>query len=108
MRAKSLRIALAILLPFCVLSTASAVNPEDVVAGIAKIVLGKSFNTDWDGLDQLSGIKWAPLPPKTLEHCLPDSGCFLRKGTMMLGGANVIVIATGARTIVSNIYLRNP
>jgi hypothetical protein len=42
-----------------------------------------------------------------LKNCLPDGGCFTRQGTAAFGGRNLVVIATGARSIVSNIYFRN-
>lgn len=106
---KCVRVAVATVVLLCLLPAAyAAANPEDELAGTIKIVLAKNFNTDWDGLDKLPGIKWTPLPPKMLQNCLPDGGCFTRQGSMMLGGRSMLVIATGARTIVSNIYFRNP
>jgi hypothetical protein len=92
----------------CLLSAAYAAgNPEDELAGTIKIALGKSYNTDWSGLDKLPGIKWAPLPPTSLNNCLPDGGCFTRQGVATIGGRNLVVLATGARTIVMNLYFRN-
>ncbi len=82
-------------------------KPEDAVAAVVKAYLGFNASTDWSGLDKLPGIKWAPLPPKSLDHCLPDGGCFARQGAATLGGRTMTAIATGARTIVSNLYLRN-
>ena len=43
-----------------------------------------------------------------LENCLPDGGCFTRQGTLATGGHNLLVIASGARSIVTHIYFRNP
>jgi hypothetical protein len=86
----------------------AAGGPEDDVAGTIKLALSKSFNTDWQGLEKLTKIKWAPLPPTALRNCLPDGGCFTRAGTANIGGRNLVVLATGARTIVSNLYFRNP
>lgn len=85
----------------------SGPKPEDAVAAVVKAYLGFNASTDWPGLDKLPGVKWAPLPPKSLDHCLPDGGCFARQGAATLGGRTMTAIATGARTIVSNLYLRS-
>jgi len=47
------------------------------------------------------------LPPAMLTNCLPDGGCFTRQGTLILGDKKFLVLASGARTIVSHIYFRN-
>jgi hypothetical protein len=85
----------------------AATTPEEALAQDIKVLLGKSFNTDWQGLEQLPGIKWAPLPPTMLQNCMPDGGCFARQGTMSIAGRNLVVLASGARTIVSHVYFRN-
>jgi hypothetical protein len=93
----------------CLVSPASlaAATPEETLAQQVKMILGKSFNNDWQGLDQIQGIKWAPLPPQMLTNCMPDGGCFARQGAMTVGGRNLVVLASGARTIVSHVYFRN-
>lgn len=101
------RMIAMILAPLFLLSPVLAAGPEDELAGDIKIALGKNFGDDWDALERLPGIKWGPLPPKMLQNCLPDGGCFTRQGTATLGGRNLVVLATGARTIVSNLYFRN-
>ncbi len=80
---------------------------EEELASTIKLILSKNFVNDWQGIEKLPGIKWAPLPPTMLQNCLPDGGCFTRQGTLATGGRNLAVIATGARTIVSHIYFRN-
>src|SRR5262249_42474959 len=55
----------------------------------------------------LTGSKWKPLPAEELKNRLPDEGCSARQGTLVPGGRSLVLIATGARTIVSHIYLRN-
>lgn len=62
---------------------------------------------DWNGLDGLPGSRWAPLPPTSLQNCLPDGGCFARQGSAMLGGRSVAMVASGARTMVMHLYFRN-
>jgi hypothetical protein len=84
-----------------------ASTPDEELATTIKLILSKSFVNDWQGLEKLPGIKWAPLPPTMLQNCLPDGGCFTRQGMLATGGRNLAVIATGARTIVSHIYFRN-
>ena len=59
-------------------SPLAASTPEESLAQDLKILLGKSFNTDSQGLEQLPGIKWAPLPPTALQNCMPDGGCFAK------------------------------
>ena len=93
----------------CVLSpsTLAAATPEEALAQDVKMILGKSFNNDWQGLDQLPGVKWAPLPPQMLTNCMPDGGCFARQGRMTVSGRSLIVLASGARTMVGHVYFRN-
>ncbi len=82
-------------------------KPEDDLAGIAKAYLGMSLPTDWDGLEKLPKSKWAPLPPTALKNCLPNGDCFARQGAVTVGGRNLTVAATGARTMVMNLLFRN-
>ncbi|MEO8450643.1 MAG: hypothetical protein ABI647_12665 [Gemmatimonadota bacterium] len=82
-------------------------KPEEELVEIVKAYLSETLSTDWEGIEKLPKIKWAPLPPAALKNCLPDGGCFARQGVATIGGGNVAVIATGARTIVFNIYFRN-
>lgn len=104
---KSLSIfAAAIFMANFLATAAGAAGPEDQLVGTVKIALGKTFNTDWSGLETLPGIKWAPLPPASLQNCLPDGGCFTRQGKATFGDRSLIVIASGARTFVTNIYFR--
>jgi hypothetical protein len=42
-----------------------------------------------------------------LEHCLPDGGCFTLLGDAKVAGRPVKVMATGARTMTSNFYIKN-
>jgi hypothetical protein len=86
----------------------SVASPEGGLTAIVRVFLAPNYDTDWSGLEKLPGIKWAPLPPKMLDNCLPDGGCFTRQGTANLGGKAISVMATGARTIVTHVYLRNP
>lgn len=86
---------------------AAAGQPEDELAAAVKTFYSQSFTADWSGLEFLPGIQWAPLPPAALPNCLPDGGCFARKGKAMIGGRGLVATASGARAIVGNLYLRN-
>lgn len=99
-------LAVTVFMSFYLASAAHAAAPEDQLAGAVKVALGKSFSTDWSGLDALPEIKWAPLPPVSLQNCLPDGGCFTRQGVAAFGDRSLMVIASGARTVVTNIYFR--
>lgn len=90
------------------ISLLAAGKPEDEFAGVVKTFLGKSFVNDWTGLEKLGRLTWAPLPPNMLQNCLPDGGCFSRQGAALFGDRKLMVVATGARTMTSNLYLRNP
>lgn len=82
-------------------------TPEAELAAVVKAYLDMTHPIDWSGLEQLPGIRWAVLPPTALRNCLPDGGCFTRQGTATLGGRSMAAMATGARTMVLNIFLRN-
>jgi hypothetical protein len=90
------------------LSLASAAGkPEDDIAAVIRQFFSKTLIPEWSGIEKLTAIQWAPLPPTMLQKCLPDGGCFTRTGKAVVGGRNIIVVATGARTMVSHLYLRN-
>ena len=83
-------------------------RPEEEFAGIVTAFLSKAFVNDWGGVEKLPGVKWAPLPPVELKTCLPDGGCYTRQGALSIGGRNLMVVATGARSIVTHLFVRNP
>jgi hypothetical protein len=82
-------------------------KPEAEFAGIVKAYLGMSLPTDWDGLDKLPNMKWAPVAPTMLKNCLPNGDCFALQGSAVTGGRNLTVVASGARTMVFHILFRN-
>ena len=51
----------------CLGSSGHADGPEEQLIEAVQVALGKNFITDWSGLDALPGIKWAPLPPTSLQ-----------------------------------------
>ena len=82
-------------------------TPDDEFASIVSAFLGRDLENSWEGLEKLPLITWAPLPPTSLKNCLPDLGCYTREGRLAIGGGTMTVVATGARTIVTNLYIRN-
>ena len=103
----SMKAAFAAILFSCVSVVAMAANkPADELAGTIKALLPVGGG-DWGTIEEVKQIKWAPLPPKMLDNCLPDGGCFTRVGTLAPGGQPMAIKATGARTIVSNFYIKN-
>jgi hypothetical protein len=80
-------------------------KPGDRLVAIIIAYLARP-STEWSALDGLPDVKWAPQPTE-LKNCLPDGGCYARQGAATVEGRNLTVMATGARTIVSNLYIRN-
>ncbi len=83
-------------------------KPEDHLASLVRTYLGLSQPSSWDGIETLPATKWAALPPTSLTNCLPNGDCFARQGSVMLGGRAVPIVATGARTMVMTLLIRNP
>jgi hypothetical protein len=76
------------------------------LGAITRDFLSASASTDWSGLDQLPAFRWVPLPPTSLTNCLSNGDCFARQGTATADGRRMLVMATGARTIVGTLLLR--
>ncbi|MEO8545664.1 MAG: hypothetical protein ABI434_18930 [Burkholderiaceae bacterium] len=81
--------------------------PDDDFAHLLMAPLTANHPPDWRSIESVPGSQWAPLPPKSLPNCLPDGGCYLRQGTVKAGGRQMVLIATGARSFVVTLYLRN-
>jgi hypothetical protein len=67
----------------------------------------ESSFADWHDLEAVEDIRWEALPPNMLDDGLPDGSYFTRRGLANLDGRPVGVVATGARTMVMNVYFRN-
>jgi hypothetical protein len=81
--------------------------PEQELVALLKAWVSIGQPADWRALEQLAGVRWAPLPPTALQTCAPDGGCFARQGVAMIGGRNIALVGSGARTMVMHLYLRN-
>lgn len=82
-------------------------SAEEELAALLTAPLAKGFGDDWRSIERMRGVRWAPLPPKMLQNCLPDGGCFTRDGVAQVGGRRIGVGATGARMMAGNFYFRN-
>lgn len=100
-------VAVAIASSAVLSSGAAQSKPAAALAGIVRAFLAENMGNGWEDLEQLPSIRWAPLPPTDLPNCLPDGGCYTRQGQAVVSGRNLVAMATGARTIVAFVYLRN-
>ncbi|MEO8051580.1 MAG: hypothetical protein ABI833_14265 [Acidobacteriota bacterium] len=109
MRAKLFRATLLLVCayPFLQPSLHAVGGPEEELIKVMRAFYARGFVTDWQGVEKLPGVRWAPLPPTELQTCLPDGGCYARQGVAVVAGRNIAVVASGARTIVTNLFLRN-
>jgi len=96
----------AVIAASCLAAAAQAADVDDLV-DLLTAPLAKHFVNDWREIEKLRGLRWAPLPPKMLEHCLPDGGCFTRSALAEVGGRNLTLVVSGARTMTGNFYFRN-
>lgn len=106
-RSSSVAVALTVLAAASQSALGHGSTAEEELAALVKAYAGLSQPADWSAIEQLPGVRWAPLPPTMLKNCAPDGNCFARQGSAMLGGRRLAVIATGARTMVFSVYLRN-
>ncbi|MBX3146659.1 MAG: hypothetical protein KF785_07770 [Gemmatimonadales bacterium] len=81
-------------------------QPAAQLASLFKQYLGLGLPADWRGIEGLSGVSWAPLPPTSLQNCLPNGDCYARQGTVTIDGARLAVVASGARTMVMTLFVR--
>lgn len=101
--------ATAFLLAFSFTPNAFAADPAEVeLAKLIAAFYAQPEAADWQSVEALPGVRWAPLPPSELPNCLGDAGCYARPGGTAMAGRNLAVVATGARTFVINLFVRNP
>lgn len=91
--------------------TANAQSAEDqlskVIAALMMPTGSEGSYGDWQMIEVVKQIRWEPLPPRMLDEALPDGSYFTRRGIANLDGRPFGVVATGARTMVVNVYFRN-
>jgi hypothetical protein len=73
------------------------------------LVPAKGLGTvgDWAALDKIKVVTWAPGPTMQ-DKPSPDGNYFIRPGRGMIGGRPLDVLATGARSGVFSVYIRDP
>jgi len=98
--------AVLALLALASVSTRAVAQSAATIGAVTRDFLAATASTDWGGLDALSVLRWAPLPPTSLTNCLPNGDCFARQGTGRIDGRAVAALATGARTMVMSLFLR--
>jgi hypothetical protein len=92
-------------------AAAHAQSAEDQLAQVVAALM-QPAGTDgsypgWESLDAVKQIRWQSGPLTMLDDALPDGSYFTLKGLANLGGLPFGVVATGARTMVVNVYFRN-
>lgn len=62
---------------------------------------------DWNDLEKVSAIQWAPLPPIMLDKPTADGNYFRRNGITNIGNHSWKVYAAGARTMIMSLHFMN-
>jgi len=101
---------LGVAIPAAVIAQAQPSHPAAVAQLFARFLLPASVDYslgDWDTARKVSGVQWGkgPLP---LDKATPDGDFFAMPARAMIGSHPVMLVANGARTMVSNIYLLDP
>ena len=108
---RTLREACIAVIMYAACATAHAQSAEDqlalVVAALMQPAGSEGSYADWNSLDAVKQIRWQSGPPTMLDDALPDGSYFTLKGLANLDGRPFGVVATGARTMVVNVYFRN-
>jgi hypothetical protein len=71
------------------------------------LILPADSGGAWEDIDKVPGIRWTSETTMTNKPS-PDGNFFARIGQGSLGGRSLAVVATGARTMVFSLYIRDP
>ena len=63
-------------------------TPEEEFGAIVRAWVTMGLPSDWAQLEALPNVRWASLPPKSLDNCAPDGGTG-SSNWYRLGGGNV-------------------
>lgn len=91
-------------------SSAVAADPGAVALGQflkPLLILPADSAASWEGIEAAPAIKWGQGPVE-LSRAAPDGNFFARPGQATLSGRTLSVVASGARTMVFSVYLRDP
>jgi hypothetical protein len=82
-------------------------KPEEQLAAVLKAWFAVGQPAGWEAIDSLPGFRWSETGPRSLQRCLPNGDCYARQGTASIAGRNLVAVASGARTMVMTLALRN-
>lgn len=71
------------------------------------LILPADSGGDWQGLEKHPAIRWAGGPVMS-SRASPDGNFFARPGQVVVAGRTLTVVASGARSMVFSVYLRDP
>jgi len=71
------------------------------------LILPADSAASWEGIEAAPAIKWGQGPVE-LSRPSPDGNFYARPGQATLSGRSLSVVASGPRTMVFSIYLRDP
>jgi len=93
---------------------AATAQPDPTAGGLAQLIRPLMApaspypsSAAWSDLDKVRAIRWG-AGPVMLNRPSPDGNYFARPGQAILAGRQVLVVATGARSMVFSLYLRDP
>jgi len=90
-------------------AAAAAPDPAAALAEFIKplLVLPADSGGAWEDLEKVPAVRWAAGPPTMLDKPSPDGNFFARPGQATVGGRSLGIVASGARSMVFSIYLRD-
>jgi hypothetical protein len=91
-------------------TTAYAADPTaTALAQLVKplLILPADSGGAWEDLEKAPAIRWG-AGPVMLSRASPDGNFFARPGQATVSGRPLSVVASGARTMVFSVYLRDP
>ena len=99
----------AALLFACGAASAAADPSATALAELIKplLILPADSGGDWEGLESHPAIRWGGGPVMS-SRASPDGNFFARPGQASVAGRTLTVVASGARSMVFSIYLRDP
>ena len=71
------------------------------------LILPADSGAAWEGLEADRAVRWG-AGPTMLNKPSPDGNFFARPGQATLSGRPITVVASGARSMVFSVYVRDP
>lgn len=97
---------------FLLLGGAASAQGDPSAAALAAmikplLILPSDSGASWDDLEKDPAIRWG-AGPVMLDKASPDGNFFARPGQATVAGRALGVIASGARSVVVSVYIRDP